>query len=179
MGEGAERHQLTVCRPHVDGLEAVRVLPEVRIYGHDHAVLIQLSVHGGDLTLAKGIIERIVDHGGADAQPRRRGAVDDQRRFEAAALLVGVHVGHGWQGADFAQDTRRPFVEFLDVVALQGELVLRAGRASAHAQILLHLHGESGTGYGGGLAAQTGNHLVGGDLPLFERFELHKHARRY
>ena len=152
--EGAEWHQFLVCRPHIDGLETLGVLPELRVYGHDHAVLIQRPVHGGDLTLAKGIIERIVDHGGADAQPRRRGAVDDQRRFEAADLLVGVDVGHGWQGADFAQDTRRPFIEFVDVVALQGELVLGTGGASAHAQILLHLHDESGTGNAGGFAAE-------------------------
>jgi hypothetical protein len=29
-------------------------------------VLIQWCVHGGNLTLAKGIIECIVEHGGAD-----------------------------------------------------------------------------------------------------------------
>ncbi len=57
--EGAERHQRAVRRPHIDVLKAIGILPEARLYFQDHTVLIQLLVHGGDLTLAKGIIERI------------------------------------------------------------------------------------------------------------------------
>jgi hypothetical protein len=55
-------------------------------------ILIQRCVHRGDLALAEGVIERIIDHCSADPQPRRRAAVDDQRRFEAAVLLVAVEV---------------------------------------------------------------------------------------
>ena len=68
MGKGTERHQRAVRRPHINVLETFGILPEVRPHFQHHIVLIQLLVYGGDLALAKGIIERIVDRCGADAE---------------------------------------------------------------------------------------------------------------
>ena len=64
-GKRAERHQIAVCRPHIDVLQAIGILPEVRLYLQDNTVLVQLFVHRGDLALAEGIIERIGDRRGA------------------------------------------------------------------------------------------------------------------
>ena len=55
-------------RPHIDVLEAVGILPEARLDFHDDTVLIQLLIHRRNLTLAKGVIERIVDRRGAHAR---------------------------------------------------------------------------------------------------------------
>ena len=68
VGEGTERHQIAVRRPHIDVLEAIGILQEARLHFQHHMVLIQRLVHRGDLTLAEGIIERIVDRRGADAE---------------------------------------------------------------------------------------------------------------
>ncbi len=141
-------------------------------------VLIQLRVHGGDLALAKGIIERIVEHRGVDAEACRCITVDGQRGFEAAVLLITVDVSQYRQRAHFAQDAGGPFIELADVIALQGELVLRTAQASSHPQILEGLHEEPGPGYAGELAAQPCHDLVGGDLALCEGFERYEHARR-
>src|SRR5215471_19781537 len=141
-------------------------------------VLIQRLVYGGYLTLAKGIIERIVDRRRADAETCGGGAVNDQRRFEAAVLLVAVDVSQQPERAHGAQDTRRPLIQLADVVALQGELVLRASHASSHAQLLEGLHEESGLGHAGEFAAHPFANLVHGDLALFEGFERDEHARR-
>src|SRR5262249_9570386 len=79
--------------------------------------------------------------------------------------------------AHFAQDARRPFIEFADVVALQGELVLRAAHASSPASVRERLHGDAGPGHAGELLAQPFPDLVHGDLALFEWFERYEHAR--
>ena len=68
VGEGTEWHQRAVRRPHINVFETIGILPEVRPHFQYHMVLIQLLVHGGDLALAKGIVERIVDRRGADAE---------------------------------------------------------------------------------------------------------------
>ena len=44
----------------------------------DDVVLVDLRVHGVDLALAEGVIERVVDGRGRDAEARRRDAVDDE-----------------------------------------------------------------------------------------------------
>ena len=87
-----------------------------------------------------------------------------------------VDVRQYWERAYFVQDPRGPFIEFSDVIALQRELVLRAARSSSHAQILVGLHEESGTGHAGELATQTCDDLVRGDLALFEWFERDEHT---
>src|SRR5207244_6828373 len=118
----------------------------------------------------------IVEHRGVDAEACRCITVDDQRGFEAAVLLITVDVSQYRQRAHFAQDARRPFIELADVIALQGELVLRTGQASSHPQILEGLHEEPGPGYTGELAAQTRYDLVYGELALCEWFERYEHT---
>src|SRR5262249_19183322 len=61
MGEGTERHQRAARRPHIDMLQAIGVLQEGRPHFQHHMVLIQRLVHRGDLALAKGIVECILD----------------------------------------------------------------------------------------------------------------------
>src|SRR5215471_5009721 len=139
-------------------------------------ILIQRLIHSGDLTLAKGIVERIVDRRSADAEAGCGSTVDDQGGFEATVLLIAVDVSQYRQRAHFAKYPRCPFIELADVIALQGELVLCTAQASSHPQILEGLHEESGSGYAGELAAQPCHDLVSGDLALCERFERYEHA---
>src|SRR5215831_12181065 len=92
MGEGTERHQGAVRRSHINMLQTVGILPEDRIDLQHHMILIQLLVHGRNLALAKGIIERIVNRGSTDTEARSSGAVNDQGSFEAAVLLIRVDI---------------------------------------------------------------------------------------
>src|SRR5262249_34472291 len=140
-------------------------------------VLIQLRIHGGDLALAKGIVERIVDGRGADTEAGGSGTINDQGGFEAAVLLIGEEVRQEWERAHLGQDARCPFIEFADVIALQGILVLRGAQATSDTQILVDLHAEAGPGYACELATQPHAYLIGGDLAFFEGFELDEHAR--
>ena len=59
---------------------------------HDHEVLIEAGVHGGDLALAEGVVEHLVDGRGGDAEARGGVAIDDEGCGEALILLVGGDV---------------------------------------------------------------------------------------
>jgi hypothetical protein len=77
MRHGAARHALRGARAaHVDVAEPIDILAEMGLDLQDDPVLVQRREHRGHLPLAEGIIERVVDRLGADAQPRRRAAVD-------------------------------------------------------------------------------------------------------
>ena len=52
-------------------------------------ILVQLGVQRADLPLPIGIVQRVVDGGGRNAQAGGRDPVDHQRSRQAAGLLVG------------------------------------------------------------------------------------------
>ena len=55
-------------------------------------ILVLVLVDGRDLALAEGVIQRVVDLGGVQPQPRRGGAVDLEIDLQALVLLVGIDV---------------------------------------------------------------------------------------
>ena len=65
---------------------------KLRLRLQNHVVLIQLRIHRVDLALAKGVVQRVVDGGRRDAQPRSGDAVDHQRDGKPARLLIGGHI---------------------------------------------------------------------------------------
>ena len=86
VGEGAERHLCAVVGGHVQHLQARRVFEEARRDAEHDPVLVAITVHGGDLTLAEGIVERIVELLRRDVQARGADPVDDQAGFEPVSL---------------------------------------------------------------------------------------------
>ncbi len=64
----------------------------MRLYFQNHVVLIELRKHGGDLALAVGVIQRLIDGGGRDSQPRSRLAIVHQARLQPQHLLIAGHV---------------------------------------------------------------------------------------
>jgi hypothetical protein len=129
-------------------------------------ILVQLRVDVRDLTLAEGIVERLVDHARAHAKPRGGGAIDRHRDFEAAVLLVAAHVAQLRHLAHRPHEPRRPRVQLLQVVALQRELVLRVGDPPAQADVLDRLQIERGPRDLRQLWPQARDHLVGRDAAL-------------
>ena len=74
----AERNLRAVGRLHIEIVQRGGVGLEVGPDLHHDVVLVELGEDGGDLALAEGVVERVVDVGHGDAQPRRGVAVDDQ-----------------------------------------------------------------------------------------------------
>ncbi len=92
VGEGAQRHLIAVDGLHVDLRERVGVLLELGLHLEDDAVQVELGEDGRHLALAEGVVERVVDGLQADAQARRRVAIDGERHLEARRLLIAGHV---------------------------------------------------------------------------------------
>ncbi len=66
-----------------------------------------------------------------NAQPRSRVAIDDHVRFQSFVLLIGVDLLKLRKGAHFLQQLRRPRVQLIQILALQGVLILRLAQAAA------------------------------------------------
>ena len=64
-------------------LSASGLLLKLRRDFHDHVILVQPRVNVGDLALAEGVVQRVVDLLHIDAQARGGIAIDDQRGFQA------------------------------------------------------------------------------------------------
>ena len=72
----------------IDVIQLAGMLPKVGLDLQNDAVLVQLGEDGGDLPLAEGVVERVVDHLRRDPEPRRRVAIDRERQLETAVLLI-------------------------------------------------------------------------------------------
>ena len=81
-----------VAGTDVDILERVGTLLELRSDLHHHVILVESLVHRGDLPLAKGVVERVVDGLRSDAQAAGRVAVDHQAGLQAVVLQIAVHI---------------------------------------------------------------------------------------
>src|SRR5207244_12444106 len=90
---------------------------------------------------------------------------------EPAILLIAADVaqlGHLPHGADQAG---RPGIQLVQVVALQGELILRVAASSAEAYVLHGLEIERGPRHLRELRPETRDDRVGGDLSLLARLQ--------
>src|SRR5260370_23486033 len=86
--ESAERYLRAVGRLYIDIFQRIRILLKLRIDFQDNVILIELGKNGGDLALAKGIVERVVNVGKKNAQTRGGIAVDGERSEETLVQLV-------------------------------------------------------------------------------------------
>jgi len=104
-------------------------------------VLVQLRVHGADLALPIGVIERAVDGGRRNAEPRCGHAINNQRDRQTAGLLVGSHIGKLGQllssclQADWSTGSTRFASGSSNVL-----LILCAAYAVVHRDVLHRLH---------------------------------------
>ena len=107
---------------------------------------------------------------------RGGGAVDREARLQALVLLIAVEVHDAGDGAKLALHHAGPVRELVQVVALHGELVLRAAGAAADAEILHALEKQARARDVRELGAKTRHDRVGGDLALVERLKGDEHA---
>src|SRR5579859_6256665 len=75
--EGGKRNLRAVGGVDVNILERIGILLELRVHFHDDVILIELRVNRGDLALAEGVVQGVVDVGGKNANARGGIAIDD------------------------------------------------------------------------------------------------------
>ena len=73
-----------------------------------HVVLVERGVHGRDDALAEGVVERVVDGRGQDAEARGDLAVDRDVEQRPGILLIGGDVGDAGDGLDLVEEERAP-----------------------------------------------------------------------
>src|SRR5260370_41807821 len=90
--EGAQRDLRSVGGLYVNVLQRIGILLELWIDFHNHVVLVQLRKNRGDLALAKGVVERVVNVGRKNTEAGSGVAVDRNRSEKARVQLVAGHV---------------------------------------------------------------------------------------
>src|SRR6266849_1240081 len=160
--EGGERDLGAGGGLDVDGLEGVGVLLEPGGDLEDDVVLVELGEDGGDLALAEGVVQGVVDGLGEDAETGGGVAVDDERGLEAAVLLIGGDIAQPRQGPQLGQHPRSNGIDLGEIRAQALQRVLELGIAlpAADAKVLHGLQIQRRAGNMGQLPAQAADGLV-------------------
>ena len=95
-------------------------------------VLVELREHGGDLALAIGVIQRLIDGGGRDAQPRCRNAIVHQARLQPQHLLIAGSVAQLGKLLQPGQQAGRIDIQFVGVRVFERVLKLCPADAILH-----------------------------------------------
>src|ERR1700719_2670709 len=108
-------------------------------------VLVQAFIDVGDLALAEGVAEGVVDVLEAHAEAAGGIAVDDDVAGQAAHLLIRIDVAQFRDLGEALLEDGGPVDEVGQIVGLQRVLVLRAAKAASDGEILNSLQIEGGT----------------------------------
>src|SRR2546423_8038795 len=145
-------------------------------FQHD-VILIQAFIYVGDLALAESVAEGVVNVLNGDAETAGGVPVDDDGTSQTMHLLVGVDIAEFGDFLEALHDDGSPMCEIVEIVGLQGVLILCTTHAAAGAEVLNGLQIQSCAGNSVSLGADPRDDLVGAQLPLVERFKLSEHAR--
>ncbi len=163
---------------NVDIVQIARRLAEAGIDFEHHAVLVQLGEHDRNLTLAEGVVQRVVDQLRRHAQPRRRVPVDDHLKLPSLVLLVAGDVPKLGKRLELLDEPRSPDVQFFGAGILEAVLELRAAYASFDRQVLHGLHEQADAGDLFQRRLQPADDGAGVDPALVERLEVDLDATR-
>ncbi|MCY1398095.1 hypothetical protein D9M71_131210 [compost metagenome] len=129
-------HFATLRGTQVEVIEAFGLAPLLGVKLENHLVLVGFGLELADLALAEGVIKRLVDIGGGQAEAGGGDAVDVDAGNTASQLQVVGHVAKGRVGAQAFGQALGPQVELGAVVALEHVLVLAAAGAGAEVDVL-------------------------------------------
>ena len=166
VGEGGERDHGSGGGLDVDALEVGGVVLPGLGDLEDDVVLVEGLVGGGDLGLAEGVGEGVVDGEGGDAEAGGGVAVDDEVGFEAVVLLVGGDVFELGELLHGGEELGGPEGEDGFGVGGEGVLVLGGVVAAADLELLRGLEVEGDAGHVGGLGGDALDDAVGGVVGL-------------
>src|SRR5260221_6113832 len=92
VSKRAKRKDFAGRGRYVDVSEAFRALSVVVGDIQDNVILVKTFVNVGDLPLAEGVAQSVVDVGHVHAEARSGVAIDDQRTLQSADLLIGIDI---------------------------------------------------------------------------------------
>ena len=164
--ELTERHHGAAGGFRIDAAERIGAELVAGIDLEDDVVLIEGRVDPRHVTLAEGVVEKGIDHGGIDAEARSDLAVDLDSQRPTGALLIAGDIGELRQSLQLLQQKRRPVIELVAVHVDQRVLVLRLGQPRADIDVLRGLHVERDALDRLQRPVQPRDHLVGGGVPL-------------
>src|SRR5215469_5713082 len=176
VSRGAAKCLQGAVGSYVDVFQGVRILLELGIDFQYNAILVELGVDGGDLALAEGVVESVVDGGGQNAQAGRGVAVDNQRSEKALVELVTGNVADHGNVAEFVHKARHPVGELLGVGILQAVLKFRAADAVFDGEVLHRLHKQRDAVDFGQLRLEATDDVGSVNLPLCQRLEIDLNA---
>ena len=158
-------------RRNIDLVQRPRILPVARRDLHDDVILVERIVDGRNLTLAEGVIERVVDGADRETEPHRGVAIDREVGLEAAHLLIGIDVLDDVVPHQRLGQLGRPGVELRRIVGEQRILVGRVALPPSGSQVRHRDHEEPRARDLRKLATKPGHDLVGGDFALVVRLQ--------
>src|SRR5205823_3117915 len=165
---GAGRDLAAHGGAQIQMLQILQIVLELRFDFQHDPKLVRLREDRRDLTLAKGVIECIVDRLRADAEARGRIAVDDQARLQAPILVVAGDITQLRQLLQLLHKARRPQAQLLWIGIFKAVLILRAADAILDRQVLHWLHEKRDTFYVRQGRLQAADDLHGAGLARVE-----------
>jgi len=152
--------------------QRIGILLELRIDFHDHVILVELGKDCGDLALAKGIVERVVNVGRKNAEARSGVAVDGERSEQALVQLVAGDVAEFGERFQLVDEARSPVSELLGIKRLRGCTGIACADAVFNGQVLDRLEEERDTVDFGKFGLKAADNIGGVDIALGERLEI-------
>ncbi len=166
-------------RADVDVAQGIRVLPKLGRDLHHHVVLVERIIDRRHLALTERVIKRVVDLRRADAQPRRRVAVDLQLDVEPLRLLIRIDVLKLGSVLERRRNFGDPGVYVCKRVGLDCVLVLGIALTPAGANVLHRLQEKLRPSDARQLRAQPRNDLIARlSVPIAKRLELDENKPR-
>ena len=126
---GAGRDLAAHGGAQVQVLQILQIVLELRFDLQHDPILVRLGKNRRDLTLAKGVIQCIVDGLRADAEARCGIAVDDQARLQAPILVVAGNIAELRQRLQHLHKARCPEAQLLRIGIFEAVLILCAADA--------------------------------------------------
>ena len=153
-------------------------LLELRLHFENDVILIQLREHGGDLALAKSVVQRVVDHLRRDSESRRGVAIDHQPGLQPAILLIAGDIAQFRQRFEASpRICGAQRVKFVGVRIFQAVLILRPAHTVFDSEILHRLHEQRDAFDLRQLRLQAADDVAGADvLSLVQRFQIDLNA---
>src|SRR5207245_6067312 len=170
--EGTERDLRAVGRFYVNIFQRIRILLELRIHFQNHMILIELGKNRGEPSRAKGIVKRVVNVGGKNAESRGGVAVDGDGSDETLVHLVAGDVAKFRERFQFVDEAWSPIREFFGIDIFEAVLELRAADAVFHSQILDRLEEERDAIDFGERGLKAADDIRGADFALSQRLEI-------
>ena len=170
--EGAERNLRAIGGFHVNVLKRIGILLKLRVDFHDDVILVELRKNRGDLALAEGVVERVVNVGRKNTEARRGVTVDGDGSDQTLVQLVAGDVTQLGQRFQLVDEARSPVSEFLGVHVFEAVLELRAADAIFDSQVLNRLEEKRDAIDLGEFGLQPADDIGGADFALGERPEI-------